>query len=64
MARLVEFESSDRGDRRKTIVLGIHHVQRHLHGIEGEIVLEGGVQQVRVNLWTLMSGETNVTDAR
>jgi hypothetical protein len=54
----------DRHDPRgETIVVGIHHFQRHLHGIEGEIVLEGGVQQVEVNLRTFMSGDTNVTDA-
>lgn len=37
--------------------MGTHYVERHLHGIEAEIVLGGDLQHVKMDLRIFMAGE-------
>ncbi len=40
-------------------VVGIHHVERHLHGVEGELVVIGRLQHREVNRRVLVPGEAD-----
>src|SRR5207248_8894113 len=40
----------------------IHHVERHLHGVEMEVVLSGEVKHAQVNRRILVACETDETD--
>src|SRR5580765_437121 len=44
----------------ETIEVGVHHVQRHLHGVEREAVSEGGLQHLQMDVGALVAGESNV----
>ena len=41
----------------KAVEVGIHYVQRHLHRVEGVVVLAGDLDHMQMDLWTLMAGE-------
>src|SRR5256886_5705988 len=40
----------------------IHHVERHLHGVEVEFVLSGEVEHTQVDRWILVACETDIAD--
>jgi len=42
--------------------VGVHHVDRHLHRIESELVRGGRRQHLHVNLGALVSGKSDVSD--
>src|SRR5205085_1203615 len=46
----------------KAVVMSVHDVERHLHGIEGELVSESCLQHLEMNVWTLVSGKADVTN--
>src|SRR3989441_5069890 len=47
---------------REAVVMGIHHVQRHLHRIKREPVRPGGFEHPEMDGGTLVPGESDVTD--
>src|SRR5437016_1142057 len=47
---------------REAVVMGIHHVQRHLHRVEPEPLRPRGFEHPEVDDGTLMAGESDVTD--
>src|SRR5256712_4248503 len=46
----------------EAVVMGIHHVQRHLHRIEREPVRPGGVEHPEMDGGTLVAGESDIAD--
>src|SRR5256712_2077902 len=46
----------------EAVVMGIHHVQRHLHRIEREPVRPGGVEHPEMDGGTLVAGESDIPD--
>src|SRR2546427_1455127 len=46
----------------EAVVMGIHHVQRHLHRIELEPVRAGGLEHPEMDGRTLVAGESDVAD--
>ena len=40
----------------------VHHVDRHLHGVEAEAMLLGDLEHVQVDLRILVPGEADVAD--
>src|SRR2546422_588463 len=46
----------------EAVVMGIHHVQGHLHRVEPEPVRPGGVEHPQVDSGTLVTGEADVAD--
>ena len=40
-------------------VVRVHHVERHLHGVEGELVLVGGLEHREVDVGILVTGEAD-----
>jgi hypothetical protein len=43
-------------------VLGVHEIQRHLHGVELEAMLPRHVEHVQVDMGILVAGEADVPD--
>jgi hypothetical protein len=46
----------------EALIVRIHYVERHLNSIECELVGEGRFQHFEVNVWTLVSSETDVAN--
>ena len=42
--------------------VGVHHVERHLHGVEVEAVLLRDLEHVQVDVRVLVAGEADVAD--
>ncbi|MFZ1119017.1 MAG: hypothetical protein WAN81_02180, partial [Candidatus Binataceae bacterium] len=45
----------------EAIEMGIHYIERHLHGVKCEAVATCGPQHVKMNLRTLVAGEADVS---
>ena len=56
------FTSSRHHLRGEAAEMRVHHVQRHLAGVEMEAVLRGHVQHAQVNRRILVAGEPDVAD--
>src|SRR5580765_6373133 len=46
---------------RKTAVVGIHYVERHLHRVKAEAMLGRHFQHVQVDVRVLVAGKSDVT---
>src|SRR5215469_16255844 len=46
----------------KTVVVRVHHVEGHLHGIERELMFGSGIEHFEMNLGTLVSRESDEAD--
>ncbi len=46
----------------EAVVVRVHDVERHLHGVEREFVSEGGLEHLQVNVGALVAGESDVAD--
>ena len=40
----------------------VHDVQRHLHRVKGELVGEGSVEHLQVDIWALVPGEADIAN--
>ena len=49
-------------DVLEAVEMRIEHVQRHLDGIEGEVVAEPDLEHVLVDMRALMAGEADEAD--
>src|SRR6185437_4232660 len=45
----------------EAVVMGVHHVEGHLHAIEAEVVLVRRLEHLQVNLGAFVAGESDVT---
>ena len=43
----------------EAVEVGIHHVQRHLHGVEAETVAAGDLEHLQMDLGALVPGEAD-----
>ena len=45
----------------EAVEMRVHHVERHLHGVEGELVGERGLEHLEMNVGAFVAGESDIT---